>query len=529
MKRGRIELGGYCALPWLLALLTWTVAGCNQLDPIKTTDLCDNAGDISENCPKCLTSPVAPGCPQCRGDNPPAGCFDVGMNVTPTQTEPQGGEGASGTGADATGGGPSSGAAASGGGNAGRSGGRAPQGGNASGGTTGTTPINGAAGVGTGPQVPSLNNCLDGGIKCDREGARVCLPTGRCGECSLPEHCPGRACDTVSATCVDCMADTDCADDAKVCQFSSRTCIECRTSPDCKQDGLRACDTQTNTCVECVDGTSPNGCQPERPACQMQKCVECTSDTNCPPSKSRCITEETRCVQCKQNPDCQRLDPKKPVCFVDDNTCVQCNADSDCKDPNASHCNPSTHSCEACTAVEQCKHISGLTECDTKSRKCVECVEGGRTCGRNACILSTHECSTVVAGSRGLCEECASRTECAGAECVPTTAQGKNEGGRCLQATDRPCSRPNPRVLNNVKSVDGPTVSVCAPASQTSCKALLDSESKKACPDGNPLSCGWGTNDGFCDAQARTCTNLCDGASECPPLRSCDGEPRRCM
>lgn len=525
MMRGRFS----SVWPLQLALLLTSIAGCDQLDPIKTTNLCEASGDISENCPQCLTSPIAPECPQCRVNGAPPECFEAtGMNQTGAMGEPQGGDGAPGTGGDAAnGGGPSAGAAAANGGNGSRGGNSAsPGGGGKPGGGTaganGTQPGSGVAG--TGGRAPMSTDCHV--VGCPMENMHACLPSGLCGQCTDASFCPGRACDQVNALCVDCTDSTFCSD-GKICDLGTKTCIDCKQSSDCKKDGRRACDTQTNTCVECVDTQTPNGCQdPTLPACLMQKCVECLEDTNCPGTKPRCVTEDNHCVECKQDPDCLRVDSKRPVCLEEENRCVECNADRDCKSPSASHCNTSSHTCEPCSKVEQCSHISGQTVCDTADHKCVECVDMVNSCNGKACILSTHKCSTVEYGSRRACEECASRTEClSGWECVQITGMaGTADGTRCYlpTANAKTCGRPYARAVNNVVSADGTTVSVCAEPAQTSCKAMLDSQSDKPCPDGRNASCGWGmSNDGICDSDSNTCTTNCKTDTECPPGKAC--------
>ena len=339
--------------------------------------------------------------------------------------------------------------------------------------------------------------------------------------CSMKDQ----VCDTQNSACVDCLADEHCKT-GQICEANSKKCMGCRDDSDCRTGELRTCNTQTATCVECLEGRTSTGCQRhDRPACWGQRCVECSQDSDC------ATTTLTR-----------------PLCRTETHACVECNSDRDCTRPNASHCNDMTHTCEPCTALEQCKHVPGLTECDTKSRKCVECVDGGRacgseagltvcdakmqkcvecvdggtTCGGKACLLSTHKCSTVPAGSRGLCQECQSSTECQSAECVQITSgiARKDEGGRCLLPRARAtCDRPTTQALNNMKSVDGLMVSVCAPTPITSCAALVDAMENKPCSSAG--SCGWGVGDGACHPNTKTCTLGCDDLDDCPNPKAC--------
>ena len=175
--------------------------------------------------------------------------------------------------------------------------------------------------------------------------------------CSMKDQ----VCDTQNSACVDCLADEHCKT-GQICEANSKKCMGCRDDSDCRTGELRTCNTQTATCVECLEGRTSTGCQRhDRPACWGQRCVECSQDSDC------ATTTLTR-----------------PLCRTETHACVECNSDRDCTRPNASHCNDMTHTCEPCTALEQCKHVPGLTECDTKSRKCVECVDGGRACGSEA-------------------------------------------------------------------------------------------------------------------------------------------------
>ena len=521
MRLDRTRFGAHLILQLTAAVAILALSACDQLDPIKTTDLCAREGDISENCPQCLMTPMAPGCPQCRVDEPPAGCLiDPATAEGATSGDPsaEGGSSGSGTTPNPTGG------AAANGGNGSSQGGRSGTAGAAPGGA-GTPASAGSAGMNAGgaangasagtPGQPANTGCTP--TSCVEPGMKACLPTGVCGECIDESTCPEGVCDRTRFRCVGCMESADCKDN-KVCETLSKTCVECRESVDCRTGELRTCDTQKNTCVECLDGTTPNGCTTgEKPACSMQKCVGCTADTYCTTGTKRvCNEEEQTCVECKRDSDCQRNVPERPVCLTDEHQCVQCNADTDCPDPNNSHCNPTNHQCEPCSAVDQCKHISGLTVCDVRARKCVECDDGQDVCGGKACILATKKCSTVPYASRLECEPCASRTECSSAECVRLSFQGPggavDEGGRCLRSASLRCGKPNSRTLTGARTLDGTTVSVCAPSTLTSCTALLDSRTDKPCS--GAADCGLSRDDGVCPTSGR-CTTSCTSSNDC--------------
>jgi hypothetical protein len=106
-------------------------------------------------------------------------------------------------------------------------------------------------------------------------------------------------------------------------------------------------------------------------------------------------------------------------------------------------------------------------------------------------------------------------------------------GNRCLpnyadyQQVGKPCPRPYSRKLMNVETVEATSVqTLCALPDTTSCQALLDTLSSKAC-GGNNLNCGIGQYDGYCGMDG--CTYNCTSSDYCPNAMSCSDAMRICL
>jgi hypothetical protein len=117
-------------------------------------------------------------------------------------------------------------------------------------------------------------------------------------ECSAA----GLVCDTVSMTCVDCVADTDCLDGTSACIANTcRAIMTCHSSRECP--GL-VCDTALGRCVDCVaDLDCPSGQRCETSACVTPP-MTCTSDRQCSGNNQVCDLVRSICVDCVRDTDC---------------------------------------------------------------------------------------------------------------------------------------------------------------------------------------------------------------------------------
>lgn len=187
-----------------------------------------------------------------------------------------------------------------------------------------------------------------------------CLPplgcsaqTNTCGACEADVDCT-RQFETYicsaekQCTAVSCASDTDCA--LGFCNLATHECGDCRSSADC-QGVFKACEPVSATCVECLSDAE---CTREYAArCEVgrNRCVECLSNADCTSSFSpRCDQQTKSCGACETNADCTA--PGRPVCSYSE--CVGCVTDLDCKDPARPGCDGLRRSCVPCTRDEHC-------------------------------------------------------------------------------------------------------------------------------------------------------------------------------
>lgn len=178
---------------------------------------------------------------------------------------------------------------------------------------------------------------------------RIAFDQGGCdqdSECGIATlHC-----DTDTSTCVECLADADCAalGTSRVrCDMASYRCIECGLDADCGQgrgcrhqhcvtlcnsEGMNAAcpasapycesDDDNGFCIQCGDDL-PQACSGGAvagPFCsRLGTCVACQADTDCGPSAPRCDLYSGRCVACLSTADCGTAGY---VCDPASRTCV---------------------------------------------------------------------------------------------------------------------------------------------------------------------------------------------------------------
>jgi hypothetical protein len=210
--------------------------------------------------------------------------------------------------------------------------------------------------------------------------ARRCNVLQRCeAKCTSTDDCPqDTVCDPFRLTCVTCIQDKDCKDNASghVCNLVANRCDECRVNSDCAPSGQICRDTF------CYPGcTSDAQCAgtPGQPYCNLDtnQCGSCRDDKDCKDSAFPHCFDKYDCVECRDDADCPGgtcfagtcypacssdqdcKDPSKPVCELKD--CVECRVDADCsKGGVVKHCDTS-HTCQACVSDFDCPENQACT------------------------------------------------------------------------------------------------------------------------------------------------------------------------
>ena len=149
------------------------------------------------------------------------------------------------------------------------------------------------------------------GLKCDpvSQACVACLKDADCAAdslcqvathtcargCSRSRGCPddGGVCELDAGICLECGADSDCADHARPrCYAAAGRCVACLpapATPNCARGTY--CGQQNNvfTCLpgcagdaDCGDGSAPDGGSSARCDLQQHRCVDCAADKNCP-------------------------------------------------------------------------------------------------------------------------------------------------------------------------------------------------------------------------------------------------------
>lgn len=380
-------------------------------------------------------------------------------------------------------------------------------------------------------------------LQCDTE-------TKNCVQCLNDTHCANQAdasagptlvCDTATHRCIECLVDRDCAGTGTpYCQLSDRNsslneCVSCLRDADCSSSEV--CDEPTGECT--LRCSTPADCPDAKPICSIPSgtaegvCVECLNDTTCSGGTPECNISTKECVPCVTNAPCGVLGR---VCDTTANECVRCLADEhcqeeaatqrcdtiahscvecleniDCTDVAESRCNPGTHTCETCTADEQCE--PGAAKCRVADGQCVACIDDSQ-CPGARCDLTS-----------GTCVECTSDTDCP----LPDAA-------RCDLTLNSPtrfqCVRCNATDANGFAECSGKTPGGLCRGVDGLCVNCLDNGG--CVPSGPTLSrCNGAGNcaacavDGDCDlfAGRRACrvNAINPGCVECVTDNHCSG------
>lgn len=219
------------------------------------------------------------------------------------------------------------------------------------------------------------------------------------GYCERDQDCDGRGCDTQKKRChlaidgAEAGSGPDAAADASLPEVkdapTEEAAFQCHGDGDgdCPSPNAPACETTSGACVACTAAYCAQQAGGATPVCDPTagKCVECT-----PATKDRCTGG-------------------KPICDAASRTCRACAADTDCAgltpacdtDADAWHgqCVPCTDSKKHCTGN------SAGAACDTKMKKCVECVAA------TDCLPSKPICDLT----KDICHACKEDKDCADA------------------------------------------------------------------------------------------------------------------
>jgi Cys-rich repeat protein len=175
------------------------------------------------------------------------------------------------------------------------------------------------------------------------------------GECAPPTP----YCDAVSATCIECLADPNCAGAKPFCGPRG-ACVECMGDPGCEK-GKPFCDLERYACAECLIDAH---CEPTK-VCDIanQRCVpSCTDSSTCDPMKPYCDAARRLCVQCLTDANC--ADVKKPACGQF-GACAECTTNTHCS-ADRPFCDRADDKCVGCTSDLDCpagRRCDGMRRC----------------------------------------------------------------------------------------------------------------------------------------------------------------------
>lgn len=269
----------------------------------------------------------------------------------------------------------------------------------------------------------------------------------------------------------------------------------------------------------------------------------------CPPSAPLCDRVARECHACSQDSECSEAE-LGARCL--DGACVECERTADCTGSTASVCDLSAHVCVGCFDNDDCDHIRigerALGVCGD-DRQCVECTglqrEACGTADDGVTQLSCHSllrsCTTKRVHDESVCGACVSDVECAeGMRCVKESFGSEALGYVCQWTVDgedsrlSSCSAPEARPYNlrrdDVRTIDGAVVSICA-LTHSTCSAVRQFATT-ACSVGHDESCGEpGFDDALCrprdpkdDDPLYRCTLPCTVSDDCPRGHACNQE-----
>jgi formylglycine-generating enzyme required for sulfatase activity len=189
-------------------------------------------------------------------------------------------------------------------------------------------------------------DCLEDS-HCGADTGMICEGLVCVEGCRIDEDCPGGTCDQVTHQCIECETKDDCT--LGFLCIDQQCVVGCEDSRDCPGDLV--CDGamgDNGTCVQCIQDID---CNDEAYVCQDGLCVFfCGSDQDCEPPQPACDLGNGVCVACTDNVYCD----EGTICV--DHACLPgCQNDGDC--PGGMVCDPElgTHGgCVDCKVNEDC-------------------------------------------------------------------------------------------------------------------------------------------------------------------------------
>ena len=366
--------------------------------------------------------------------------------------------------------------------------------------STGTSGSGGAGGTGGSGTAGTGGSVADSGS----------VPDGRtpCG--TVPNGCTGNptgtnVCDAPNNRCVECLSNTDCADEAtqKTCDLRPMgammlprgVCVVCVDSTHCPMGAT--CNAQNNCVTACGTSAMCTATPSGNNICDApnNRCVDCLTDADCAvePPNTHCDTRPNSaglpantCEECIDNTHC----PAGMAC--DDGECATPCGTAFCQ--TGEICDAPNNRCVDCLSDTDCAGNAGNPRCDLRPNtaglptgNCEECIESshcpmGQTCVSEECEPScTTDANCSADGGGGspychptirICTQCTNDMQCAGTnqphcsasgdcdECVTdahcTTAQPFCDEDECVQCrTSADCTAP--QTCNNQGNCTGGT------------------------------------------------------------------------
>lgn len=222
--------------------------------------------------------------------------------------------------------------------------------------------------------------CTDDGLACDS--------TGSCVDCTFVNNdvtCEIASADPANCTCRDTPATPYCDDDQTV--RGSRTCVECLVQDHC---GDQACVGQA--CINCSGDSQCDG-HPIGPECVSGNCQLCdpAGNSGCSGATPFCLNG-TSCEECGAGETSACTGGE--VCNLASNTCVECNDNGD------DLCGGQAcigNACAACTMDADCAGHADGSQC--VSGVCQLCDPADNAgCGGQQCLLGTSCVACIVDG-----------------------------------------------------------------------------------------------------------------------------------
>ena len=212
------------------------------------------------------------------------------------------------------------------------------------------------------------------------------LPFGTCEGID----CEDQICNPITNSCVDCISDDDCPEEAPFCAAMG-SCKACETDEDCETGECKSGDCEESPCGDCEfkcreeticpECALSEDCGDDRVCCTQlcdepfrYTCVECYNKEHC--GGAPCDTNTYTCAEgggCENDDDCAG---KNPACDTETGECVACTAENDtaCTD-KGKVCEPESHQCVECLTTDDCPVGAPVCKSAEESRPftCVQC------------------------------------------------------------------------------------------------------------------------------------------------------------